>query len=99
MSQITLSTAVEIVPAVSAITSDKITILEVRENYGWGYEPGTPGNFGPGRPQSVEVTVLLDEARGIQRTLTVWEGSEYLAVRGTWTDASLATRLKELLGA
>jgi hypothetical protein len=99
MSEITLNTAVEVAPAIPAITSNKITVLEVRENFGWNYDPTQPGGFfGPGRPQTVEATVLLSADPQIQRTLTVWEGDAYLAVRGTWTDADLATRITEILG-
>jgi hypothetical protein len=99
MSQITLNTPVEVAPAVAAITSNHIIVLEVRENYGWEYDPAQPGGFfGPGRPQTVEATVLLDKERGIQRTLTVWEGDAYLAIRGTWTDSDLAARITTLLG-
>jgi hypothetical protein len=100
MSQITLETAVEVVPAVPAVTTTEITILEIRENYGWNYDPTQPGgNFGPGRPQSVEATVLLNAERGVQRTLMVWEGDDYLAVRGTWTDADLAAKIEQILTA
>jgi len=100
MTQITLNTPVEVSPAVAAVTSNQVTVLEVRENFGWDYDPAQPGGFfGPGRPQSVEVTVLLDKERNIQRTLVAWEGEAYVAVRGTWTDADLAARIATILGA
>jgi len=99
MSQITLQNAVEVTPAIPAVTSNQVTVLEVRENFGWNYDPTQPGGFfGPGRPQSVEATVLLSSDPQIQRTITVWEGDAYLAVRGTWTDADLATRITAILG-
>jgi hypothetical protein len=98
MSEITLNTPVEVAPAIAAITSNKITVLEVRENFGWNYDPTQPGGFfGPGRPQSVEATVLLSKDPQIQRTLTVWEGDAYVAVRGTWTDEDLSARITEIL--
>ena len=98
MSQITLNTPVEVAPAIAAITSTSLTVLEVRENFGWNYDPTQPGGFfGPGRPQSVEATVLLSVDPQVQRTLTVWEGDAYLAVRGTWTDEDLAARITEIL--
>jgi hypothetical protein len=99
MSEITLNSPVEVAPAIPAITSTKITVLEVRENFGWNYDPTQPGGFfGPGRPQTVEATVLLSAEPQIQRTLTVWEGDAYLEVRGTWTDEDLAARITEILG-
>lgn len=99
MSEITLNSPVTVAPAIAAVTSNKITVLEVRENFGWNYDPSQPGGFfGPGRPQTVEATVLLSVDPQVQRTLTVWEGDAYLAVRGTWTDGDLAARITEILG-
>jgi hypothetical protein len=99
MSQITLNAAVEIVPAVPAVTTTEVTVLSIQENYGWNYDPSNPiANFGPGRPLTVEAVVLLDSERNIVRNITIWEGDAYLAVRGTWTDETLATRLTEILG-
>jgi hypothetical protein len=100
MSQITLNTPVEITPAQQAVTTTSVTVLEVRENYGWNYSTtpnpdGIAPNYGPGRPQSVEATILLGD--NAQRTLTVWEGDAYLAVRGSWTDEDLAARITQLL--
>lgn len=101
MSQITLNTPVEIVPAQEAVTTTNVTVLEVRENYGWGYDPEnqneTLRRMGPGRPQTVEVTILLEGDKPVQRNLVVWQGNEYLAVRGTWTDADLSARISQLL--
>jgi hypothetical protein len=102
MSQITLDTPVEVVPAQQAITTNKVTVLEIRESYGWDYDPNSrePGSrrLGPGRPQSVEAVILLENSnRNIQKTITVWEGAAYLAVRGTWTDADLTARLTQIL--
>ena len=98
MSEITLNSPVTVAPAIAAVTSNKITVLEVRENFGWNYDPSQPGGFfGPGRPQTVEATVLLSVDPQVQRTITVWEGEAYLAVRGTWTDADLAARITEIL--
>lgn len=99
MTQVTLSTAIEVTPAVPAVTTNKVTVIGVQENYGWDYDPTQPGVvMGPGRPWSVEADVLLDAERNIQRRITVWEGEAYLAVRGTWTDETLGARITEILG-
>jgi hypothetical protein len=98
MTQFTVSKPVEAVPAVAAVTTNNVTVLEVRENYGWNYDPTQPGGFfGPGRPQSVEATVMLSTNPPVQRTFTVWEGDAYLAVRGKWTDEDLANQLATVL--
>lgn len=102
MSDITLNTPVEVKPAEPAVTTTTVKVLEVRENYGWDFDPTQPMGtmwFGPGRPQTVEVTVLLDAENRIQRNITVWEGDEYVAVRGTWTDADLYAKIAEILTA
>jgi hypothetical protein len=100
MSQITLNTPVEIIPAQQAVTTTKVTVLEVRENYGWDWNPQDPGamrRFGPGRPQSVEATILLEGDQEVQRNITVWEGDAYVAVRGSWTDEDMAARISQIL--
>lgn len=100
MSQITLNTPVEVVPAQQAVTTTKVTVLEVRENFGWDWNPADPGamrRFGPGRPQSVEATILLEGDVEQQRNITVWEGDAYVAVRGSWTDADMAARITQIL--
>lgn len=98
MTTITLDTPYEVAPAVPAVTTTEVTVLTVQENPGIGYDPADPSTHrGPGRPQTVEVEVLLNAERNITRRLVVWEGEEYLAVRGTWTDADLAAKIKTLL--
>lgn len=100
MTQIILNTPLVAAPAIPAVTSTQVTVLEVIENFGWNYDPTQPGSDGGrGRPQSVEVTVLLNSDPRIERRLTVWEGAAYLAVRGTWTDTDLAAQITTLLSA
>jgi hypothetical protein len=41
--------------------------------------------------------VVLSDTPYVERRMTVWEGAEYLAVRGTWTDETLYDRIKALL--
>ena len=99
MSQnITLDTPLVISPATEAVTTSSVTITYVAENYGWDYNPDQPGaSRSPGRPQSVEVVVMLNNDTYQERRFMAWEGDAYLAVRGTWTDADLAARIKEIL--
>lgn len=47
----------------------------------------------------LEATVLLNSDPRIERRLIVWEDADYLAVRGTWTDADLAAQITTLLSA
>jgi len=90
----TLNSAVEVAPAIQAITTTEFTILAVQENYGIGDGTG-PGGFG--RFGSVEVEVLLNADHNINRRIVAWEGDEYLAVRGTWTDDTLGARVAQIL--
>jgi hypothetical protein len=99
MSEITLTTPIELVPAVEAKTTTTVKVVSISENYGWDYDAGQPGRNYPGlgNPQSVEAVILLDLETGFQRTVTVWQGEEYLAVRGTWTDADLNAKILSIL--
>ena len=100
MTTITLDTPYEVAPAVPALTTTEVTVLSVQENPGWDYDPENPASSrGPGRPRTVEVELLLNRDPDISRRIMVWEGDAYLAVRGTWTDADLAARIKEILAA
>jgi len=45
----------------------------------------------------VEATVVLCQNPYVERRITVWDGEEYLAVRGTWTDATMYDRIKQIL--
>ena len=93
MSDITLDKPVVIVPAQEALTANTFKILSVEENFGWNAShPDLPQ--GVGRPLSVTAVVLVGSQ---ERRLIVWDNDDYLAVRGTWTDESLADRIKELL--
>lgn len=96
---ITLDTPLVISPATAAVTTDNVTITYVAENYGWDYDPTQPGGgrASPGRPLSVEVVVMLNNDPYQERRLVAWDGDAYLAVRGTWTDADLSARIKEIL--
>lgn len=97
MSQITLETAVEVTPAIAAVTTNNVIVLSVTENYG-STDPEQPGPQGTGRRGTVEVDVLLgDQQSGQTRRLVAWEGDAYLAVRGTWTDADLNARIIQIL--
>jgi hypothetical protein len=99
MTTINLSTPIVIVPASEAVTTSTVSITHVAEHYGWDYDPTQPGMMrgGPGKPQSVEATVVLSTDPYQERRITVWEGDAYVAVRGTWTDADLATEVATIL--
>jgi hypothetical protein len=96
-----LSKPVVVIPPVEAVIADSFYLADVQENY--GYTPGNAQtdnfNFGRGRRNSVQVTVVFEPigADPIPRTFFAWEGDEYLAVRGTWTDETLMARIKEIL--
>jgi hypothetical protein len=96
-----LSKPVVVVPQVAAVTATAFQLVDVQENY--GYTPSDtengPNNYGRGRHNSVQATIVFDVpgSEPIPRTLTAWEGDEYLAVRGTWTDTTLVARIKEIL--
>ena len=92
----TLTNAIVITPAVAAVTITEFHIVDVQENYGYGLSPGTPGLQGRGRQNSVEVTVAFPSILTTQRVIA-WEGDAYLAVRGTWTDATLNDRVAAIL--
>ena len=96
MTTITLQSAVVVAPAIPAVTTTEVKILAVFENYVTeDLGPGTVS--GPGRPGAVEVELLLDATNSIQRRITVWEGEDYKAVQGTWTDEDLKARIAVIL--
>ena len=96
-----LSRPVVVVPQVAAVTATSFHLVDVQENY--GYSPGNSENFsnnyGRGRPNCVQATILFDNPgeQPIPRTLNVWEDDAYLAVRGLWTDETLIAKIKEIL--
>jgi len=97
----TLSKPVVVVPQVAAVTATSFYLVDVQENY--GYTPSDNengvGNYGRGRHNSVQVTIVFDipGSEPIARIFFAWEGDAYLAVRGTWTDETLIARIKEIL--
>lgn len=94
MTSITLDTPVVIVPAQEAKTSSAFTVSHIEENYGYDNEDGPRS---PGRPSTVVATVVLSDSPYMERRITVWEGPDYLAVRGTWTDQDLYAKIKQIL--
>ena len=46
---------------------------------------------------SVTASILLDEERNLTRQITVWQGDEYQAVKGTWTDETLKVKITQIL--
>jgi hypothetical protein len=96
-----LSKPVVVVPQVAAVTATSFYLVDVQENYGYSPEnpENGPNNYGRGRRNSVQATVVFDNpgSQPIPRTLNVWEGDAYLAVRGSWTDETLIARIKEIL--
>ncbi len=106
MTAITLNKAVTIVPAQEAVTADTFVVTYVEENYGIEYPNDNdglprPGRMGRGRHSSVIADIEIGTEPGpvMRRSVTVWEGDAYLAVRGTWTDQDLYNRIKEILEA
>lgn len=96
-----LSKPVVVVPQVEAVTATSFYLVDVQENYGYtpSDTPGSSNNYGRGRLNSVQVTIVF-ETGGIDpvsRTLLAWEGDAYLAIRGTWSDETLIARIKEIL--
>ena len=91
---VTLNKSVVVVPAVNAVTSTTFDLVDVQENYGYSTEHRY--NSGRGSLNSVEATIVFPDA-SVYRTITAWEGDEYLAVRGTWTDDTLKARIAHIL--
>jgi hypothetical protein len=92
----TLNKPIVLVPAIEAITGTTFDIVDVQENYGYG-EVGT-GFGSAGRHNSVYVTICFPTTPNpTLRSLIAWQGDEYLAVRGTWTDETLTARIAEIL--
>ncbi len=96
MTAINLDTPVTIVPAQEAKTSSSFTVTHIEENYGFDSDQGPRS---PGRPNSVVAHVLLSLDPYIEHRMTVWEGDDYIAVRGTWTDQDLYAKIKQMLEA
>lgn len=106
MTTITLNKPVTVVPAQQAVTADTFVVTYVEENYGVEFPQGDEnaprmGVRGRGRMASVTADVEIGVEPGpvVRRSVTVWEGDAYLAVRGTWTDQDLYDRIKEILEA
>lgn len=104
MTPIILDTPITIVPAQEAVTANSFVVTYIEENYGYNSEDENQTFSGRrikgrGFPSAVIADVEIGTAPGpvVNRTLTVWEGEEYLAVRGTWTDADLYAKIKQLL--
>lgn len=104
MTPIILNTLLTIVPAQEAVTANSFVVTYIEENYGYTNEDENqnfPGRRtkGKGFPSAVVADIEIGTAPGpiMNRTITVWEGEEYLAVRGTWTDADLYAKIKQLL--
>jgi hypothetical protein len=97
MTSITLETPIVIVPATEAKTTTSFKVTYIEENYGWTNDETGTNPRAPGRLNAVVATLVLSEDPYIERRITVWEGEEYLAVRGTWTDQDMYARIKTLL--
>jgi|APGre2960657444_1045066.scaffolds.fasta_scaffold16751_3 imidazolonepropionase-like amidohydrolase len=93
--EVNLDNAVEVIPAVAAVTVNSIKILGISENYGSIENNYFPGMLGPNG--SVTASILLDEERHLTRQITVWQGDEYQAVKGTWTDETLKVKIAQVL--
>lgn len=92
---VTLNKSVVVRQAVQAVTATSFDLVDVQENYGYG----EGNNFGKGPRNSVEVTISFPTNPPEFRSLTAWQGDEYLAVRGTWTDDTLKARIAQILEA
>jgi hypothetical protein len=90
----TLSKPVIVVPAIEAVTATTFDLVDVQENYGYG-----ENNNGFGPRNSVITRISFPTTPVTFRTLIVWEGDAYLAVRGSWTDDTLRARIAEILEA
>lgn len=95
---ITLDTPVTVVPAQLAKTSDRFYVTHIEENYGVDLGEEFPSRA-PGRQNSVIATIVISTDPYVERRMTVWSDAEYLAVRGTWTDQDLYTKIKQTLEA
>jgi hypothetical protein len=90
-----LSKRVVVVPAVAALEVESFDLVDVQENYGYGSENGR--NEGRGQHNSVQALVVFPTNPPTYRNINVWQGDEYLAVRGTWTDETLKEKIKQIL--
>jgi hypothetical protein len=99
MTEITVDTPIVLAPATQAVTTSSFTVLYIEENYGWDtVDPSIPRPMmGMARPASVMAEVLLSSDPWITRRIVVWEGADYLAVRGTWTDQDLFQKVGQIL--
>jgi hypothetical protein len=95
---ISLSVPFEVNPAIPAVTVTEFTVINVEENYGWGFDPANPmPNFGMARPNSVVASVQLGPDSRNTQQIIAWENSAYLSVRGKWTDVTLFDQLTAIL--
>jgi len=101
----TLSKDYVVTPATPAVTVTEFSLVDVQENYGYQLanqtpdQPGFRENWGRGQPNSVQAIISFPTTPVTTRNVTAWQGDEYLAVRGTWTDDTLRARIKEILEA
>ena len=95
MTTIMLDTPVVIQPAQEVKTSNSFTVSYIEENYAYGDD--IIRDRARGKTGAVVASVILSTEPWVERNITVWEGDDYLAVRGTWTDQDLYSRLKTLL--
>jgi len=90
-----LSKKVVVVPAVAALEVESFDLVDVQENYGYGSE--NAGNQGRGQRNSVQALIVFPTNPPTYRNINAWQGDEYLAVRGTWTDETLKEKIKQIL--
>jgi hypothetical protein len=94
MTAVTLDKPYVIRPSTTELTSTEFVVTYISENYGLDIN-----NRAPGRSNSVEANVVLSTDPYVEHRMTVWEGDEYLAVKGTWTDQDLYNKIKQILEA
>ena len=99
MTEITVDTPIVLAPATQAVTTSSFTVLAIEENYGWDTT-----NTNMPRPMmgmaphgSVMAEVMLSQDPWITRRIMVWQGADYMLVRGTWTDADLFKKIGQIL--
>jgi len=91
----TLSKKIVVVPAVAAVEVNSFGLMDVQENY--GYSSDNSMRQGRGRKNSVQAQIVFPTDPPVYRTINVWEGDDYIAIRGKWTDDTLKLRIKEIL--
>jgi hypothetical protein len=101
MMSVPLDVPVIVVPATEPVTTNSFKVVYIEESYGWESEESDNNNpirYRHNRGEVVADVVLSDDPY-IERRIKVWEGDEYLAVRGIWSDQTLYARIKEILQA